>query len=180
MENALVVISQINIEFLLGLQETLTWMLLPINIIYGNEWRYLLLLPPLQFCWWSDAHAHTTFWFCLWRRFTLLSHLLAGVTTDLHVFHQQVLILIIPSAQPCPSCAETRCHRFYWWTCKGFRELHRQLSCVMPCTLTHGNPPHMIHRWRVLCTGIVCMCMIPTLDVLQEEKSAHLSVHFRT
>lgn len=126
----------------------------------------LMLTPPFGFADGGDV--------------TLLSHLLAGVTTDLRVFHQQVLILIIPSAQPCPSCAETRCHRFYWWTCKGFRELHRQLSCVMPCTLTHGNPPHMIHRWRVLCTGIVCMCMIPTLDVLQEGKSAHLSVHFRT
>lgn len=45
----------------------MTWMLLPINVMYGNEWKYLCSLLPLLFCWWSDDHAHTTFLFCWWR-----------------------------------------------------------------------------------------------------------------
>lgn len=52
----------------------------------------LMLIPPFGFADGGDV--------------ALLSHLLAGVTTNLCVFHQQVLIRTVHNAQPRPSCAE--------------------------------------------------------------------------
>lgn len=61
-------------------------------------------------------------------------------------------------------------YHFCWWTGQGSRGLHR-LSCLMSCTLTHGNPPYVLHRCKGLCVTMLCMSMIPTLGVLQEGKS---------
>lgn len=41
----------------------------------------------------------------------VLSHLLAGVATDVCAFRQQVLILTVHNAHPCPRRAEARADR---------------------------------------------------------------------
>lgn len=104
----------------------------------------------------------------------LLSHLLAGVATDVCAFRQQVLILTVHNAHP---SSRSMCVTISTdGLAKAARRCTDTLSCVMPCTLTRGNPSYVILRGRDLCAGTLCMSVIPTLDVVQERKSVHVCV----
>lgn len=130
---------------------------------------------PLLFCWWSVDHTHTTFLFC-WCR-TLMPLIdrsnycpLRFPSTGAHSYGSWTLSHVAAGKSVCVTISADGLGKAAGG-CTG------RLSRVIPCVLTHGNPPHVLHRCKGLCASRHCMSMIPTLDVLQEGKSVLVCVY---
>lgn len=112
----------------------------------------------------------------------LLSHLLAGVATDVCAFHQQVLILTVHNAHPCPRRAEARALPFLlmdWQRRQGIAQTRCPVSCH-----AHWHM-EILHTWS-LGEGIYAPALFacPWSLLLMWSRRGSLRmcvcVHFRT